>query len=356
MLFLTLYHTFDIYTVVEICNIMSMIQVTVKDLAKRLSLHYTTVSKALRGHPDISVSTKNRVLSLAKELDYHPNSIAKSLKKQATSTIGIIVPSIKIDFFSAVISGVEEVAYEQGFNTVVCQSNENSEREAIHVRTLISSRVDGVLVSVSQSTTSGAHFRALQKQGIPLVFFDRVCEDVEADKVVVDDYGGAVQAVRHLIQFGYRSIAHLAGHKNTSIGRERCRGYMNELERNGIAIDDELIIYGGLQEKDGIAAFGELRSLSKMPEAVFTVNDPVAIGIYNEIKRHGLEIPRDVALVGFGDVKLSSYLDPPLTTVVQSPYKIGKAAAGMLLRRIENPGIETEVEVIETKLIIRESA
>jgi DNA-binding LacI/PurR family transcriptional regulator len=333
-----------------------MKQVTVKDLANKLSLHYTTVSKALRDHPDISDDTKNRVLSLAKELDYHPNSIAKSLKKQATSTIGIIVPSIKIDFFSAVISGVEEVAYEQGFNTVVCQSNEDSKREAIHVRTLISNRVDGVLVSVSQSTTSGTHFRALQKQGIPLVFFDRVCEDIEADKVVVDDYGGAVQAVRHLIQFGYRSIVHLAGPKNTSVGRDRCRGYTDELLRNGIAVDEELIIHGGLQEKDGIAAFSELRSLDKMPEAVFTVNDPVAIGLYKEIKRHGLEIPRDIAIVGFGDVKLSSYLDPPLTTVVQSPYKIGKAAAGMLLRRIENPGIETKVEVIETKLTIRESA
>jgi len=334
-----------------------MRQVTVKDIAKKLSLHYTTVSKALRGHPDISVATKHRVLSLAKELDYHPNSIAKSLKMQATSTIGIIVPSIKNDFFSAVISGVEEVAYGRGFNTVLCQSNESSDREAIHVRTLIYNRVAGVLVSVAQTTTSGAHFRALQKQGIPLVFFDRVCEDVEADKVVVDDYGGAVQAVRHLIRSGYRRIAHVAGPENTSIGRDRCRGYLDELERNGIATDHEMITFGGLQEDDGVAAFRGLLSRGGMPEAIFAVNDPVAIGIYDEIKRNGLEIPRDVALVGFGNVKLSSYLSPPLTTVTQSPYKLGKAAAGMLLRRIENPERETapEVEVIETKLILRES-
>jgi LacI family transcriptional regulator len=332
-------------------------QVTVKDIAERLRLHYTTVSKALRGHPDISAATKHRVLSLAKELDYHPNSIAKSLKKQATSTIGIIVPSIKNDFFSAVISGVEEMAYGRGFNTVVCQSNENSDREAIHVRTLISNRVDGALVSVAQTTTSSAHFRALQKQGIPLVFFDRVCEDVEADKVVVDDYGGAVQVVRHLIQSGYRSIAHVAGPENTSIGRDRLRGYMDELERNGIPIDREMITYGGLQENDGVAAFRKFLSCDKMPKAIFAVNDPVAIGIYDEIKRSGLEIPQDVALVGFGNIKLSSYLDPPLTTVAQSPYKIGKAAAGMLLRRIENLRYEMApvAEVIETELILRGS-
>jgi len=334
-----------------------MRQITVKDIANKLSLHYTTVSKALRGHPDISIETKHRVLSLAKELDYHPNSIAKSLKKQSTSTIGIIIPSIKVDFFSAVISGVEEVAYEQGFNTVVCQSNENYEREASHVSTLISNRVDGVLISLAQTTKSGTHFRPLQKKGIPLVLFDRISEDIEADKVVVDDYGGAVQAVRHLIQSGYRSIAHIAGPENTSIGRDRCRGYTDELKRNGITIDHENIIFGGLQEDDGVAAFRKLLSRDTLPKAIFAVNDPVAVGIYDEIKRNGLTIPQDVALVGFGNIKLSSYLDPPLTTVTQSPYKLGKAAAGMLLRRIENPEskIEPETEVIETELILRES-
>src|SRR4030042_5404555 len=186
---------------------MAKRQVTVKDIGERLRLHYTTVSKALHDHPDISAATKHSVLTLAKELDYHPNSIAKNLKKQETFTFGVIVPSIKNDFFSAVISGIEDVAYGRGFNTVVCQSNENSEREAMNVRTLISNRVAGVLVSVAQTTTSGEHFRAIQKQGIPLIFFDRVCEDVDSDKVVVDDYGGARKAGRHLIQSGYKNIA-----------------------------------------------------------------------------------------------------------------------------------------------------
>lgn len=336
---------------------MAQKQITVKDIGRRLNLHFTTVSKALHDHPDISEQTKRTVISLAEELGYHPNSIAKSLKSQKTSTLGVIVPLIKNDFFSAVISGVEEVAYGRCFNTIVCQSNEDAEREAIHVRTLTSNRVAGVLVSVAETTTSGAHFRALQKQGIPLVFFDRFCEDIEADRVVVDDYEGASQAVRHLIESGYKRIAHVAGPKNTSISRDRCRGYMDELVKNGIKIDPEMIVYSGFLEKDGVSALRTLLSHNKMPDAIFAVNDPVALGAYKEIKRKTLKIPQDIAMVGFGNNTLSSYLDPPLTTVTQSPYKMGKVAAGMLLRRIENPegGIESEVKVIETKLILRKS-
>lgn len=336
---------------------MAKKQITVKDIGRKLRLHYTTVSKALRDHPDISIETKQRVLSLAKELDYHPNSIAKNLKKQTTSTIGIIVPSIRNDFFSAVISGVEQVAYGREFNTVVCQSDENVDRETIHIRTLISNRVTGVLISLSQTTVSGEHLKALQKQGIPLVMFDRVCDDVEADKVVVDDYGGARKAVRHLIESGRKRIAHVAGPENTSIGRDRCRGYVDELEKNGIKANSEMIVRGGMNEEDGAAAFGKLLESGWDPEAIFTVNDPVAIGIYEEAKRRGLKIPEDIALVGFGNNRLSSYLSPTLTTVTQSPYELGKAAANMLLSRIENPEIEvsSRVEVIETELVIRQS-
>jgi DNA-binding LacI/PurR family transcriptional regulator len=298
------------------------------------------------------------VLSLAQELDYHPNSIAKSLKTQTTLTLAVIVPSIKNDFFSAVISGIEEIAYGRGFNTIVCQSNEDSKREAIHVRTLISNRVAGVLVSVSQTTTSGAHFVALQKQGIPLVFFDRVCDDVEAGRVVVDDYGGAVRAVEHLIRSGHRRVAHLAGPTCTSVGRDRYRGYVDALEQHGMTVDSEMIVYGGLEEPDGIAGMRKILALDPKPDALFAVNDPVAVGAYDEAKRNGLTIPGDLALVGFGDNTLASYLDPPLTTVTQSPYRLGKMAVRMLLRQIEDTdhNVTSEVEVIETDLILRASA
>ncbi len=332
-------------------------QVTVKDIASKLHLHYTTVSKALRDHPDISRATKARVLLLAEELDYHPNSIAKSLKRQATSTLAVIVPSIKNDFFSAVISGIEEIAYGREFNTIVCQSNEDTGREAIHIRTLISDRVAGVLVSVAQTTTCGAHFKALQKQGVPLVFFDRVCDDVEAGRVVVDDYGGAMRAVAHLIESGYHRIAHLAGPECTSVGRDRHRGYVDALRQHGMSVESEMIIYGGLEEPDGVAGMRRVIALDHKPDAVFAVNDPVAVGAYGAARQMGLSIPQDVALVGFGDNRLASYLDPPLTTVTQSPCRLGKAAAEMLLRQIEHADgdVALEVEVIETNLILRGS-
>jgi LacI family transcriptional regulator len=331
--------------------------VTVKDIAKRLRLHHTTVSKALRDHPDISAETKQRVLSLAKQLHYHPNSVARSLKKQVSSTLGVIVPSIRIDFFSAVISGIEEVAYAQGFNTVVCQSNEDADREAIHIATLISNRVAGVLVSVAQTTRTGASLLALSEQGIPLVFFDRICEGIAGGRVVVDDYGGATLTVEHLLQRGYKRIAHIAGLEHTSIGRDRFRGYVDTCQRNGVTVNPDLIAFGGFDENDGAVGLQTILARGARPDAVFAVNDPVAVGAYHEIKRRGLAIPGDIALAGFGDTKLSSYLDPPLTTVTQSPYRIGTTAAGILLKRIDDTdgAAESETQVIPTELVIRGS-
>jgi LacI family transcriptional regulator len=267
------------------------------------------------------------------------------------------VPSIKNDFFSAVISGVEEIAYGREFNTVVCQSNESSEREAIHLRTLISNRVAGVLVSVAQTTTSGEGFQTLQRQGIPLVFFDRVCEDVEAGRVVVDDYGGAMRLVEHLIQRGYRNIAHVAGPENTSIGRDRCRGYLDALKKHGLngtgASHHPWRFRGrrrrGRPSTDSRARTDAGRDLRRQR--------PGGSRRPRRDQADRLEIPRDVAVAGFGDNRLSSYLDPPLTTVSQSPYEIGKIAAAMLLRRIDDPSHEPvcETEVIQTHLIVRES-
>ena len=190
-----------------------MAPATIKDLAKELNLSASTVSRALRDHPDISPLTKKRVISLANKLDYHPDSIAQSLQTQKTKTIGVIVPEIKQPFFASVINGIEELAYSAGYTIIVCQSNETYDREVLYTRTLVSHRVAGLLVSLSQTTQNLDHFKALQRRGVPIVFFDRVNDDIEASKVVVDDYNGAFAAVDHLIKSGYKRIAHLAGPK-----------------------------------------------------------------------------------------------------------------------------------------------
>jgi DNA-binding LacI/PurR family transcriptional regulator len=334
-----------------------MAPATIKDLAKTLNLSPSTVSRALRDHPDISHLTKKRVMSLAKKLDYHPDTIAQSLQTKKTKTIGVIVPEIKQPFFASVINGIEELAYASGYTIIVCQSNEIYDREVLYTRTLVSHRVAGLLVSLSQTTQSLDHFKMLQRRGIPIVFFDRVSNDIEASKVVVDDYKGALAAVDHLIRAGYKRIAHLAGPINLSISKYRLKGYKDALKQNNLPFKPELVVHGGLDETDGVIGFQKLLNLAILPDAVFAVNDPVAIGAFVTIKEHGLKIPGDIALVGFSNTNVSSLLEPPLTTVEQPSYEIGKLAAQLLMDQIRNND-ETFVpqfKILKTHLIVRGS-
>jgi DNA-binding LacI/PurR family transcriptional regulator len=330
---------------------------TIKDLAKALNLSPSTVSRALRDHPDISPETKRRVVSLAEKLDYHPDSIAQSLQTRKTKTIGVIVPEIKQPFFASVINGIEELAYAAGYTIIVCQSNESYDRECVYARTLMSYRIAGLLVSLSQTTRNLDHFKMLQRRDVPIVFFDRVSDDIHASKVVVDDYNGAFTAVDHLIKSGYRRIAHLAGPKILSISKNRLTGYKEALKQNNLLMSEDLVVYGGLDYTDGVVGFHKLLNLEDLPDAVFAVNDPVATGAFVTIKEHGLKIPEDIALVGFSNTNISALLDPPLTTVEQPSYEIGKFAAQLLLEQIQNndDAFVPKFKVLETQLIIRGS-
>jgi DNA-binding LacI/PurR family transcriptional regulator len=330
---------------------------TIKDLAKTLNLSPSTVSRALRDHPDINPLTKKRVISLADQLDYHPNSIAQSLQTQKTKTIGVIVPEIKQPFFASVINGIEEFAYAAGYTIIVCQSNETYEREVFYARSLVSLRVAGMLVSLSQTTQSLDHFKMLQRRDVPVVFFDRVSDDIEASKVVVDDYQGAFDIVDHLIKSGYRRIAHLAGPKNLSISKFRLKGYKDALKQGNLSFIDELVVHGGLDDTSGIIGFQKLLNLRPLPDAVFAVNDPVATGVFMTMKELGLKIPADIALAGFSNTHMTSLLDPPLTTVEQPSYQIGKTAAQLLMEQINGNADKfvPKFIVLKTHLIIRGS-
>lgn len=330
---------------------------TLKDIAKQLNLSPSTVSRALRNHPDISPGTKKKVACMAKKLDYHPNSIAQSLQTQKTKTIGVIVPEIKQPFFAAVINGIEALAFEEGFTIIVCQSNESYQREVVYTRLLTSHRVAGLLVSLSKETQKLDHFKLLLRRDIPIVFFDRVSNEIEADKVVVDDYQGAFDLVTHLIESGYQRIAHLAGPESLSICRFRLKGYVNAHRQKSMPIDDNLIVSAGLDDSDGAAGFETLWQLSKLPDAIFAVNDPVAIGAFMAIKTRGLKIPEDVALAGFSNTGVSSLLDPPLTTVEQPSYDIGRTAATLLMAQINGnkKAYMPQLKILKTQLIVRES-
>ncbi|MBU0558827.1 MAG: LacI family transcriptional regulator [Bacteroidetes bacterium] len=334
-----------------------MTQPTIKDIAKKLNISPSTVSRALNDHPDISAETKRLVEMTSKELNYFPNTIAQSLKTKRSTTIGVIVPEIKHDFFSSAISGIEKVAYQSGYTIMVCQSNESYEREVINTKALASQRIAGLVISISQNTVNGNHFKALQKRGMPIVFFDRVCDDVDASKVVINDEESAYKAVNHLIERGYTKIAHITGPLNLKICKDREEGYKKALREHSLFEDKDFIISSGLHEENGYQSMEALFNLGKIPDAIFAVNDPVAIGAFKKIKEYGLKIPDDIAIVGFSNNPITSLVEPPITTVNQPSFGMGQRAAELLIKQIESDAeFKPVTEVLKTTLIVRGSS
>ncbi len=333
-----------------------MSKVTIKDIARELNVSPSTVSRALSDHPAISKATKKRVQEVASRMNYFPNSIAQSLKQQRTKTIGVIVPEIKHEYFALAISGMEEVAYQAGYALVVSQSNEQMEREQFNVMSMISNRVDGLIVSRSQSTTDSAHFKKALDVGIPVIFFNRVCEDVETIKVVSDDFNGAYQATRHLIERGYRRIAHFAGPRILPACQERLAGFRKALHEAGLSCPEQWILYGGMHEIDGQRSMEKLLQLKEQPEAILAINDPVAVGAFTVIKKNGLKIPEDYALVGFSNNSVVALLEPALTTVDEKPFELGRKAMELLLAKLKGQlSLEDKVIRCQTELVIRQS-
>lgn len=333
-------------------------QVTIKDIARALQISPSTVSRALKDHPDISKQTKKAVVELANQLNYQPNYIALSLRKSKTNTIGVISPQIVHFFFSTIISGIEDIAYKSGYNVIISQSNESFDREVSDTKALLASRVDGFLVSMSKETNDLDHFGDLINRGIPLVFFDRSCDELDVSQVVIDDYQGAYEATKHLVDIGCKRIAHMQGPKNQTIFQERLRGYREAIEDSGMTYDESLVVhcYDGTME-EAMNHTHYLFDLPKPPDGIFSNNDLAAIAAMKIIKRRDLEIPKDVALVGFSDWQVSSLVDPSLSTVIQSGYEMGQKAAQLFLEQIENPDdYKPRKEVITPKLVIRESS
>ena len=333
-------------------------QTTIKDLAKQLGVAPSTISRALRDYPDISDNKKKEIRELANKLGYQPDAIARSLQSGRTKTIGVIVPEIKHDFFSSVLDGIEDVAYKAGYSIFVCKSNEDYIREVINTRNLLSYSVAGIIVSLSQNTTDEEHLLAVQARNIPLVFFDRVSKNIKANKVIVDDEQGAYIAVDHLICSGYKRIAHLAGPDHLSISKNRLNGYKKALAKKKLPYKKEYVIHGGLDEEDGVRGFKQLMQLRPVPDAVFCVNDPVAVGVFMECKRRKVRIPKDIAIVGFSDNPITAMIDPPLTTVSQPAYEMGNVAAKMLLDEIGNKkdGYKPKTRRLKTELVIRKTS
>ncbi|QCK14984.1 LacI family DNA-binding transcriptional regulator [Mangrovivirga cuniculi] len=334
-------------------------QVTIKDIARELNISPSTVSRALKDHPDISKDTKKAVSDLAKKYNYQPNAIALSLRSRKTNTIGVVVPQIVHFFFSNVISGIEDIAYDKGYNVMVCQTNELQEREEKSVQALLASRVDGLLVSLSKETKTYDHLRKVTDGGTPMVFFDRKSDDFDVSSVVIDDYQGGYQATEHLAKQGYKKIAHLAGPLNLTLSKSRYAGYQQALKDYGLDYRRDYVIEcanGTIEE--GYEKTKPLLDLRDKPDAVFAANDPAAIGALKAIKDSGLKVPQDIGVIGFSDWQLASLVEPALSSISQPGYEMGAEAARLMFKALEaEKGEEVEKEniVLKTNVISRES-
>ncbi|MDH5610275.1 MAG: LacI family transcriptional regulator [Cyclobacteriaceae bacterium] len=334
--------------------------ITIKDIARHLGISPSTVSRALKDNPEISIDTKKKVWKIAKELDYEPNPIALSLRQNKTHTIGIILPEIVHFFFSTVISGIEEVAYANGYNVIISQSNDTLEREILDTRALYSHRVDGILASISRETTNMEHFQAIQDKGIPLVFFDREVKDIDASKVIVDDFDGGYKATRHLIERGRSNLIHLAGPETLSITHGRKAGFVKAHEEAGIALSGgQIITCASGEQEEAEKIVNEIIASGRTFDGVFAVNDMAAFGALIALQNAGKRVPEDVAIVGFSNWQFSSLVAPPLTTIAQPGYLMGQKAAELLLNEIkmgENEFIEPVTIKLPVDLIVRKSS
>ncbi|GJM60438.1 MULTISPECIES: LacI family DNA-binding transcriptional regulator [Persicobacter] len=341
-------------------------QTTIKDIAKALNISPSTVSRALKDHPDISQKTKDAVNQVAEELDYHPNTIAQSLRKSRSNTIGVVVPELVHHFFASVISGIEDVAYKAGYRVVICQTNEDVEREKQNVSALISSRVDGILCSMTKETRDFKHFKSVQKRNIPLIFFDRIANEVKADSVVVQDYEGAFQAVEHLISQGCRRIAHFKGPDSLLITKQRINGFHDAMREHKLPVEQDLIIEADNRDLARATIRQMVESGAPLPDGIFCVNDNVAVGALLQLREMGVKVPEQVKIIGFeDDVTFTQLTDPQISSVVQPSFEMGQLATHMFLdelaRKESHPDkileIKTpRIEVLKTKVVVRGSS
>lgn len=329
---------------------------TIKDIARKLQISTSTVSRALRDKYDVKPETREKVLALAKELNYLPSSQALGLKQKKTLTIGVVVPEIDNEFFSDAIYGIENVAFERDYHVMICQTRDSAEREERIVEKLLTARVDGIILSISSSVTEVKHLKRVMEYDVPLVLFDRISDKIDTHKVLNDDYDGAFKATKHLIEKGKKRIAHLAGPHNLTIANLRRRGYEDAMRQSGLEVNQELILESGFKRDTSQIVAKELL-LDQAPDAIFCASDNVAIGALLAARELGLSVPEDVAIMGFSNLSISELIEPPLSTINQPAKKMGEISAKLLLDIIGQgeKKFDPKTIVLKTEVIPRES-
>lgn len=332
---------------------MTSSKTTIKDIAKALGISVATVSRALNGSHEIHPLTQERVLAKAKELRYKPNIQARNLLKRRSNMIGVVVPEFVTFFFPEIIIGIQEVVNKLGYQVLISQSNESSTLEARNVEMLEASMVEGMIVSVAKDCRNIDLYQRLINERMPVVFVNRVISELQASQVVIDDRKWAFKVTEHLIKCGYRRIAHLAGNNHLSVTKERMQGYMDALAAYGIETQEKLIMYVGVQQDRAKSGIDYLMNLKEKPDAIFAINDPIAVGCMLELKKRGIRVPEDIAIAGFSESPIGRIMD--LTSVFQPTIEIGRKAAELLLKQIKDYNAPVETITLDAKLNIRHS-
>jgi LacI family transcriptional regulator len=289
-------------------------------------------------------------------MDYHPNLFAKFLKTQSSNTIGVVVPDLKMHFFSSCISGMQKTCLENGFNLIICQSNESLEQEKFNIKTLQDSRVDGILISLSRETNSFEHLDQLKEHHIPFVYFDRVQENGTNSQVVINDAESSYEATEYLINKGYKKIAFLCGPKILSICKNRLSGYQNALRNHSMDFNSDWVLETDLSRESTKLCIDFYLRIHDRPDAILAINDMVAVNCILHLKKKGVKIPQEMAVMGFSNSPISEIIEPNLTTVEQPSFEMGKLAAKRLLEEIKNPELMAhKIFSLNTKIIERDS-
>lgn len=331
--------------------------ITIKDIAKLVGVSVSTVSRALKDHPDISLETRDAVKSVAKSLNYRPSQVAVSLRLKQSKIIGVLLPKIYSFFFPSVVNGIEEVVNEFGYHLMILQSNELYQKEIDNTNILLANNVEGVLATVSRQTKDYSHFENILYAGIPMVFFDRVPDNVMADMVLIDDTEGAYKAVKHLIEKGRRKIAICIGNPEMLISVNRLKGYKKALAECKIPFNEEYLISAETPEHAATKT-ARLLGLKKPPDSIFAISDLTMSGIVQEIYKRKIRIPEEIALIGFCEDTFCKMYNPQLSSITPLGFEIGRQAARRLFLRIfssNNQNIKPQTIFLNSRLEIRDS-
>ena len=333
-------------------------EITIYDIAKQMDMSPSTISRALKNNPSVGAATRKKVLALAEKLGYRHNTFASNLRLQRSNTIGVIMHELSSNFVISVLRGIEKIASHAKYNLIIAHSSENAEMEAANVKNMFHKRVDGIIASLALDTTDLGHFKQFHDRNIPVVFFDRVFEKEEGTKVIINNFQAGYDATSHLVSQGCRRIAHITFNLKRNVYAERLRGYKQALLDNKLKFDEKLVIIDGFSEEDATRSAKRILAMKPMPDGIFITNDFCAAEVMQVFKDAGIQIPRDIAIVGFNNDLICKIVNPKLTTINYPGFEVGQVAARNLINHLN--GLwdisMTNTIIIKSELIVRESS